>query len=171
MPAAPCPRVGLEWEADLSLQPAHTRVCRVPRERVANQLRRVLPQPCATVVALPVPPRINQEVVNTINKGEIHIVEPDLDQVVSDAVKEGYLKASTQAVEANVYLIVVPTPFKENHEPDISFVEAATKVIIPLMKEGDLYIIESTSPIGTTEKMQNLILLLLFRVTEWRKPR
>lgn len=100
---------------------------------------------------------INQKVVETINKGEIHIVEPDLDQVVSDAVKEGYLKASTQAVEANVYLIVVPTPFKENHEPDISFVEAATKVIIPLMKEGDLYIIESTSPIGTTEKMQNLI--------------
>ena len=82
---------------------------------------------------------INQKVVETINKGEIHIVEPDLDQVVSDAVKKGYLKASTQAVEANVYLIVVPTPFKENHEPDISFVEAATKVIIPLY-EGRRFI-------------------------------
>lgn len=100
---------------------------------------------------------INQEVVNTINRGEIHIVEPDLDEVVSNAVKNGYLTASTKAVEANVYLIVVPTPFKGNHEPDISFVEAATKGIIPILKEGDLYIIESTSPIGTTEKMEELI--------------
>lgn len=100
---------------------------------------------------------INQEVVNTINKGEIHIVEPDLDEVVSKAVENGYLTASTTAVEANVYLIVVPTPFKGNHEPDISFVEAATKGIIPILKEGDLYIIESTSPIGTTEKMEELI--------------
>lgn len=100
---------------------------------------------------------INQHVVDTINEGKIHIVEPDLDQVVSKAVSEGYLKASTKAVEANVYLIVVPTPFKGNHEPDISFVEAATKGIISMLKEGDLYIIESTSPIGTTEKMQSLI--------------
>ena len=67
------------------------------------------------------------------------------------------LKAATQASAANVYLIVVPTPFKGNHEPDISFVEAATKGIIPLLKKGDLYIIESTSPIGTTQKMQQLI--------------
>ena len=65
--------------------------------------------------------------------------------------------ASTKAVEANVYLIVVPTPFKGNHEPDISFVEAATKGIIPILKKGDLYIIESTSPIGTTEKVEELI--------------
>lgn len=100
---------------------------------------------------------INKHVVDTINQGKIHIVEPELDEVVSKAVSEGYLKASVQAIEANVYLIVVPTPFKGNHEPDISFVEAATKGIIPLLKEGDLYIIESTSPIGTTEKMQDLI--------------
>ena len=99
---------------------------------------------------------INQEVVNTINKGEIHIVEPDLGDVVSKAVKEGYLIASTKAVEANVYLIVVPTPFKGNHEPDISFVEAATKGIIPILKEGDLYIIESTSP-TEPQKMEELI--------------
>ena len=78
---------------------------------------------------------INQKVVDTINKGEIHIVEPDLDEVVSNAVKDGYLTASTTAVEANVYLIVVPTPFKGNHEPDISFVEAATKGIIPILKK------------------------------------
>ena len=101
---------------------------------------------------------INQNVVDKINEGEIHIIEPDLDQVVSQAVSKGYLKASTKPVQGNVYLIVVPTPFKGNHEPDISFVEAATKGIIPLLKKDDLYIIESTSPIGTTEKMQELIL-------------
>ena len=100
---------------------------------------------------------IDKNVVETINKGEIHIIEPDLDKVVSEAVNNGYLKASTQAVESSVYLIVVPTPFKENHDPDISFVEAATKGIIPLLKEEDLLIIESTSPVGTTEKLQSII--------------
>jgi UDP-N-acetyl-D-mannosaminuronic acid dehydrogenase len=100
---------------------------------------------------------INQHVVDTINKGEIHIVEPDLDKIVSVAVSKGNLKASIKASSAEVYLIVVPTPFKGNHEPDISFVEASTKGIIPLLKKGDLYIIESTSPIGTTGKMQKLI--------------
>jgi len=100
---------------------------------------------------------INQSVVDTINHGKIHIVEPDLDKIVSKAVSQGFFKASTTSSSADVYLIVVPTPFKGNHEPDISFVEAATKGIIPLLKKGDLYIIESTSPIGTTEKMQKLI--------------
>jgi UDP-N-acetyl-D-mannosaminuronic acid dehydrogenase len=100
---------------------------------------------------------INPRVVETINRGEIHIVEPELDSAVANAVKEGYLKASTTPVEANVYLVVVPTPFKAKNEPDISFVEAATKAIIPLLKEDDLYIIESTSPVGTTEKMMELI--------------
>ncbi len=100
---------------------------------------------------------INPKVVDVINEGKIHIVEPELDTAVANAVKEGYLKASITPVEANTYLIVVPTPFKAKNEPDISFVEAATKAIIPLFKEGDLYIIESTSPIGTTEKMMNLI--------------
>ena len=100
---------------------------------------------------------INQSVVDTINQGKIHIVEPDLDQIVSKAVSNGFFKASTKASSADVYLIVVPTPFKGNHEPDISFVKAATKGIIPLLKKGDLYIIESTSPIGTTDKMQKLI--------------
>jgi UDP-N-acetyl-D-mannosaminuronic acid dehydrogenase len=100
---------------------------------------------------------INQSVVDTINQGKIHIVEPDLDEFVSKAVSNGFFKASTKASSAGVYLIVVPTPFKGNHEPDISFVEAATKGIIPLLKKSDLYIIESTSPIGTTDKMQKLI--------------
>ncbi|MEC9303062.1 MAG: UDP-N-acetyl-D-mannosamine dehydrogenase [Bacteroidota bacterium] len=100
---------------------------------------------------------INQNVVNTINKGEIHIVEPALDTAVASAVKEGYLKAATTPVEANNYLIVVPTPFKGKNEPNISFVEAATRGILPILKAGDLYIIESTSPVGTTEKMMDLI--------------
>jgi len=100
---------------------------------------------------------INPEVVKTINEGKIHIIEPDLDKAVASAVTEGYLKAGTELEAAETYLVVVPTPFKGNHEPDISYVEAATKEIIPKLKEGDLYIIESTSPVGTKEKMQNLI--------------
>ena len=100
---------------------------------------------------------INQHVVDTINAGKIHIVEPELDKAVAQAVKEGFLQAATNPIEANTYLIVVPTPFKDKNEPDISFVTAATEAIIPLLKQGDLYIIESTSPIGTTEKMMELI--------------
>ena len=100
---------------------------------------------------------INQNVVDTINRGEIHIVEPELDGIVKKAVEKGLLKAGTKAIESDVYLIVVPTPFKGDHEPDITYVEAATEGIIPLLKENDLYIIESTSPIGTTEKMKDLI--------------
>ncbi|WP_428741968.1 UDP-N-acetyl-D-mannosamine dehydrogenase [Tenacibaculum sp.] len=100
---------------------------------------------------------ISQHVVDTINAGKIHIVEPDLDQAVAKAVEEGYLKADTKAVGADTYLIVVPTPFKGKNEPNISYVQAATEGIIPLLKEGDLYIIESTSPVGTTEKMMELI--------------
>ncbi len=100
---------------------------------------------------------INPLVVETINAGKIHIVEPSLDQAVATAVANGYLKAATTPVESNTYLVVVPTPFKAKNEPDISFVEAATKAVIPLLKENDLYIIESTSPIGTTEKMMRYI--------------
>ncbi|WP_018629358.1 UDP-N-acetyl-D-mannosamine dehydrogenase [Niabella aurantiaca] len=100
---------------------------------------------------------ISQHVVDTINAGKIHIVEPELDKAVAKAVQEGYLKAETKPAAADIYLIVVPTPFKGDHEPDISYVQAATEAILPLLKEGDLYIIESTSPVGTTEKMMALI--------------
>ena len=100
---------------------------------------------------------INQKIVDIINQGKIHIVEPSLDIAVEEAVKKGFLKAAITPVEADTYLIVVPTPFKGNHEPDISYVAAATKNIIPFLKEDDLYIIESTSPIGTTEKMMHFI--------------
>ncbi|RUO37111.1 UDP-N-acetyl-D-mannosamine dehydrogenase [Aliidiomarina taiwanensis] len=101
---------------------------------------------------------ISQQVVDTINAGKIHIVEPELDKAVASAVEAGFLKAFTKPVEANVYLIVVPTPFKGgSHEPDISYIQAATDGILPLLKAGDLYIIESTSPVGTTEKMRDFI--------------
>lgn len=100
---------------------------------------------------------VNPKTVETINKGEIHIIEPGLESVVKEGVENGNLKASLTPVEADVHLIVVPTPFKGNHEPDISFVEAGTRAILPFLKEGDTYIIESTSPVGTTERMAELI--------------
>src|SRR5210317_2096173 len=100
---------------------------------------------------------VNEKVVDTINKGEIHIVEPELDLIVKRTVENGCLRAGVKPITGDVYLIVVPTPFKENHEPDISYIQNATDGIIPILKENDLYIIESTSPIGTTEKMKDLI--------------
>jgi UDP-N-acetyl-D-mannosaminuronic acid dehydrogenase len=100
---------------------------------------------------------INPKVVETVNKGQIHIIEPGLQELVKQVVDKGNFKASVIPQTSDVYLIVVPTPFKGNHEPDISFVEAATKSVIPLLKPGDLYIIESTSPVGTTELMADLI--------------
>ena len=100
---------------------------------------------------------INPKVVEKTNRGELHIVEPGLQDLLKKAVDSKSLVASTTPVESDVYLIVVPTPFKEKHEPDISYVESATKTVIPFLKEGDLFVIESTSPVGTTEKMAELI--------------
>lgn len=100
---------------------------------------------------------IHQHVVDTINEGKIHIVEPDLDGLVHHVVKQGYLKASKIPVKADVYLIAVPTPFKGNHVPDLSYVEKAVKNIIPTLKNGALVILESTSPVGTTHKIQEII--------------
>ncbi|RIJ47616.1 UDP-N-acetyl-D-mannosamine dehydrogenase [Maribellus luteus] len=100
---------------------------------------------------------VNPKVAETINQGKIHIIEPGLEEVVKEGVEKGFFKASTTPVEADVHLVVVPTPFKGNHEPDISFVESATMAVLPFLKEGDTYIIESTSPVGTTEKMADLI--------------
>lgn len=100
---------------------------------------------------------VNQNVVDTINKGEIHIIEPDLDGVVKNVVTKGYLKADIKPAQSDVFIIAVPTPFKGAHKPDISYVEAATNSIIPFLKENNLFIIESTSPVGTTEKMAEII--------------
>ena len=100
---------------------------------------------------------VNPDVVDTINKGEIHIVEPDLDKVVKEVVEKGFLKASLRPEEADAFFIVVPTPFKQNKRADISYIESATHMVIPFLKEGDLYVIESTSPVMTTEKMAEFI--------------
>jgi UDP-N-acetyl-D-mannosaminuronic acid dehydrogenase len=96
---------------------------------------------------------VNQQAIDTINRGEIHIVEPDLDMVVHAAVTEGFLRATTEAEPADAFLIAVPTPFKGNHEPDLSYIEAASRAIAPVLKKGDLVILESTSPVGATEQM------------------
>ena len=98
---------------------------------------------------------VNEKTVETINRGEIHIVEPDLDMVVHAAVTEGYLRAATKPEPADAFLIAVPTPFKGDHEPDLSYIESASKAIAPVLKKGDLVILESTSPVGATEQMAN----------------
>lgn len=101
---------------------------------------------------------VNQHAVDTINRGEIHIVEPDLDMLVSAAVQQEYLKAVTIPEAADAFLIAVPTPFKscsvgEIPEPDLTYIESAAKAIAPVLKKGDLVILESTSPVGATEQM------------------
>ncbi len=107
---------------------------------------------------------VNQHAVDTINRGEIHIVEPDLDMVVHAAVTEGYLRATTTPEAADAFLIAVPTPFTESPvgaspagdktpNPDLSYIEAASKAIAPVLKPGNLVILESTSPVGATEQM------------------
>lgn len=96
---------------------------------------------------------VNQHAVDTINRGEIHIVEPELDMVVHAAVTEGFLRASTVPEAADAFLIAVPTPFMDDHQPDLSYIESASKAIAPVLKKGDLVILESTSPVGATEQM------------------
>jgi UDP-N-acetyl-D-mannosaminuronic acid dehydrogenase len=100
---------------------------------------------------------VNPKVVETINAGNIHIVEPGLDELVKNSVKAGHLKVYGEPQPADVYLIVVPTPFNQKHKPDTSFVETAARSIIPILKKGDLFIIESTSPVLTTEKMAEIV--------------
>ena len=100
---------------------------------------------------------LNQQTVDTINKGEIHIVEPELDIIVRSVVKDGLLRAVTIPEPADAFLIAVPTPFKLNGskipEPDLSCIKKAADSIAPVLKKGDLVILESTSPVGATEQM------------------
>ena len=100
---------------------------------------------------------INPQVVEMTNAGRLHIIEPGLEEMLREAVKVGTLKASATPETSDAYFMVVPTPFKGNHEPDVSYVEAATRSVLPLLKAGDLYVIESTSPVGTTEAMTHII--------------
>lgn len=96
---------------------------------------------------------VNQQVVDTINQGKIHIVEPDLDIVVRSVVQTGQLKATTIPEPADAFLIAVPTPFKDDHQPDLSYIKAAAQTIAPVLAKGNLVVLESTSPVGTTEKL------------------
>jgi UDP-N-acetyl-D-mannosaminuronic acid dehydrogenase len=96
---------------------------------------------------------VNQHAVDTINRGEIHIVEPELDILVRAAVQTGLLKATMQAEKADAFMVAVPTPFKGDHEPDLSYIESAARAIAPVLEKGNMVILESTSPVGTTEKL------------------
>ena len=96
---------------------------------------------------------VQAHVIDAINRGEIHIVEPDLDAVVRIAVADGLITAHLEPAPADVFMIAVPTPFKDNHQPDLRYVETASRSIAPHLKAGDLVILESTSPVGTTVQM------------------
>ncbi len=98
-----------------------------------------------------------QSTVDTINRGEIHIVEPELDTFVRSAVNSGKLIADTKPVEADIFIIAVPTPFHDGYVPNIDYVVSATKSIAPYIKEGDIVILESTSPVGTTDKVEEVL--------------
>ena len=100
---------------------------------------------------------VNKHAVDTINEGKIHIVEPDLDILVKSAVNSGQLRASLVPEEGDVFILAVPTPFKDGHVPDISYVEAATRTIAPYVQQGNIVILESTSPIGTTERIRDIL--------------
>lgn len=100
---------------------------------------------------------INAKVVEKTNQGVLHIIEPGMEEMLQEVIATGKFKAYTTPQVCDAYFMVVPTPFKGDHEPDVSYVEAATRAVLPLLKEGDLYVIESTSPVGTTEMMADII--------------
>jgi len=96
---------------------------------------------------------VSQHAVDTINQGRIHIIEPELDMLVQAAVTAGYLRATRTPEPADVFLIAVPTPFCDGHKPDLSYIQAAAASIAPVLTKGNLVVLESTSPVGTTEKL------------------
>jgi len=100
---------------------------------------------------------VNPDVVAKTNGKHLHFVEPGLQQMLEKVIDSGKLRADVKPAVCDAYFIVVPTPFKGDHQPDVSYVEAATRTIIPLLKQGDLFVIESTSPVGTTEAMAEII--------------
>ncbi|WP_432785374.1 UDP-N-acetyl-D-mannosamine dehydrogenase [Oligella sp. MSHR50489EDL] len=96
---------------------------------------------------------VNQHAVDTINQGKIHIVEPGLEEIVQKAVNDGFLRAVTKPEPADAFVIAVPTPFKGDHEPDVSYIQSVALAIAPVLTKGNVIILESTSPVGTTEQM------------------
>lgn len=100
---------------------------------------------------------VSQRVVETVNSGKVHIEEVDLDGLVSGVVARGHLRASTLIEPADVFVIAVPTPFGENHAPNIGYVLQAATTVAAVLKAGDIVVLESTSPVGTTEKVRDLL--------------
>ena len=98
-----------------------------------------------------------QATVDTINQGKIHIVEPGLEDFVKKAVDNGKLKADTRPTKSDVFIIAVPTPFREGFVPNLDYVISACKSIAPFVKSGDIVVLESTSPVGTTEKIGEIL--------------
>jgi UDP-N-acetyl-D-mannosaminuronic acid dehydrogenase len=99
----------------------------------------------------------NDAIVKVINQGKIHIIEPDLDNLVRNAVKNNKLSATNKPKAADAFIIAVPTPFKSNHKPDLSFLMTAARSLIGVLKKGDLIVVESTVPVGTTQYISELI--------------
>ena len=97
---------------------------------------------------------VNQHAVDIINQGKVHIVEPDLAALVRDVVAQGQLSAQTEPCAADAYIVAVPTPFKDDHAPDLAYIESAAKALAPYLNAGNLVILESTSPVGATEEME-----------------
>lgn len=124
-------------------------VCVVGLGYIGLPTAAVLASRGARVVGL----EINPATVATINRGDVHIVEPDLDLLVREVVESGLLRATETPVEADAFMIAVPTPFADQHVPDLSFVKAAAAAIAPVLKRGDLVVLESTSPVGATERL------------------
>ena len=133
----------------ISYQPSETTICVMGLGYIGLPTASVLATKGYRVIGVDV----RSDVVDTINRGEIHIVEPDLDILVRSAVNSGQLKAQTEPGSADVFIICVPTPIREDKSADLSYIESACKVIRPHVKAGDLVILESTSPPGTTDSL------------------
>ena len=102
---------------------------------------------------------VNKNAIETINQGKIHIVEPGLEEMVNRVVVDNKLVATDTPAPADVFIICVPTPFSEGNIPDLSYIEEASQAIAPVLSKGNLVILESTSPVGTTEKLSNWLSL------------
>ena len=134
---------------------AYSRVCVVGLGYIGLPTAAVLASRKKKVIGVD----INQDTVDIINAGNVHIVELGLESMVKEAVKSGFLRAVTSPEPANAFLIAVPAPFLKNNsedsvpKPDISYIESASRAIAKQLKKGDVVILESSSPVGTTERM------------------
>jgi UDP-N-acetyl-D-mannosaminuronic acid dehydrogenase len=139
--------------AELTSSPATTRIAVHGLGYVGLPVAAVLASRGFDVTGIDISPHI----VDTINSGKIHIVEPDLEMVVHAAVSSGKLRATLEPAPADVFIIAVPTPFTADKQPDVSYIRKAVEAIAPQLKKGDLVVLESTSPVGMTEQIRDWI--------------